>query len=508
MDTNQQNDVFVYDRADGHTEIVSLSSGGSQGDGASVRPSCSSDGRFIAFESDANNLAAGDSGSIRDVFLRDRQLGTTLCASVTPGGVTGNGPSSVPCMSGDGRVVAFASEATNLLVGDTNGFADIFAFDTVSGTLELVSQSTLGVHGDGHSGSVGRSPSWVSNDGNLVVFASSASTLVPNDNNHATDVFLRDRATGITSRLSLNSLGVESNGGTDPNLSPDGRFVVFVAGALLPEDVNGFGDVYVLDRNTGLLDLVSDATSGTQGNASALGCNVSADGRFVAFGSSATNLVPGDTNGFIDVFLHDRVAGTTIRVSTSTLGAEGDEHAADPDIDDAGSTVVFWGRETSLVPGDSNGAHDVFLVDTGTPIPVSVYCPAKKNSKNCFPRITSSGLPRLSGYDSFFISATQVLNNKSGMLVWGSTAATLPFHGGWLCVQPPLVRAQVAGSGGTSGAANCSGAQSFHFGQSYMTAHAVTAGQTVYAQFWSRDPGFPPPDDIGLTDAIQFTVAP
>ncbi len=194
------------------TQRVSLDSGGVQGTGNSFAPSITADGRFVAFNSQAANLVAGDTNGFFDVFVRDRQTGITERVSVSTAGTQGDGDSSfgyTPSISADGRFVAFSSLATNLVANDTNGFADVFVRDRLSGTTERVSVATGGAAGNANS----LTPS-ISADGRYVAFESFASNLVGSDSNGTWDVFVRDRQAGTTERASVDSSGSQANGGS------------------------------------------------------------------------------------------------------------------------------------------------------------------------------------------------------------------------------------------------------------------------------------------------------
>jgi Tol biopolymer transport system component len=292
----------------GTTERVSLGPNGVQGNGRSSRPALSADGRFVAFTSDASNLVPGDTNGFGDVFVRDRRTGTTARVSLGTNGVQANSFSSDPALSAGGRFVAFTSEASNLVPGDTNGRQDVFVRNHQTGTTERVSLGTSGVQGNDYS----EAPA-LSSDGRFVAFASLASNLVPDDTNGQTDVFVRDHRTGVTERFSLGPNRVQgNNGSSDPALSAGGRFVAFASGAsnLVPGDTNGERDVFVRDRQTGTTERVNLGPNGVQGNdfSGSYGAIpvLSANGRFVAFDSSANNLVQDDTNGQADVFVHTR----------------------------------------------------------------------------------------------------------------------------------------------------------------------------------------------------------
>ncbi|HUE30371.1 MAG TPA: hypothetical protein VMR79_05815, partial [Verrucomicrobiae bacterium] len=315
------------------TERASVASDGrTEGNDASLGSAISADGRFVAFDSAASNLVVGDTNGAADVFVHDRQAGTTERVSVASAGTQGNGSSGLigfafpPALSADGRFVAFVSLASNLVAGDTNASTDVFVRDRLTGTTERVSVASGGA--GGNAGSLG---SALSADGRFVAFQSDASNLVAGDTNGVTDVFVRDRLTGMTERVSVASDETQGDGAsTYPALSADGRFVAFQSDAsnLVAGDTNGATDVFVRDRQTGTTERVSVASGGgTQGNRNSGGFfafpALSADGRLVAFESDATNLVATDTNGATDVFVHDRLTGTTERVSVASGGSQG-----------------------------------------------------------------------------------------------------------------------------------------------------------------------------------------
>ena len=359
-DTNRRADVFVRDRRTGTTRRVSLGAGGAQGNGDSSEPALSANGRFVAFYSEARNLVPGDTNGQADVFVRDRRTGTTRRVSLGSGGSQSNGASVQPALSADGRFVAFISDATNLVPGDTNGLTDVFVRDRQTGTTRRVSLGAGGAQGNW--GSV--EPA-VSADGRFVAFTSLAANLVPGDTNGITaDVFVRDRQTGTTRRVSVGPGGVQSDGNSQfPALSADGRFVAFWSQAtnLVPTDTNGTADVFVRDRQTGTTRRVNVGPGGVQANDISFYLALSADGRFVAFSSFATNLVPGDTNGSYDVFVRDRQKGTTRRVSLGPGGAQGNDSSYDPAVSADGRFVAFSSDASNLVPGDTNGFTDVFV---------------------------------------------------------------------------------------------------------------------------------------------------
>src|SRR3954447_2822118 len=364
-------DVFVRDRKLGLIELISLGTGGPQGDTFSGYPAISRDGRFVAFYSEADNLVPNDTNRIRDIFVRDRKLGTTEIASLAPGGALAKGffGSSEPAISGDGRYVAFWSDATNLVPHDTNGLTDVFVHDRVTGKNDCVSVGPGGVQANDDSYSGG--PPAPSTDGRVAAFASAASNLVEGDTNGVYDVFVRDRKRGRTERVSVGQRGVQGDGSSFyPAISADGRYVAFVslAANLVPGDTNGSLDIFVRDRQLGTTERVSVGPDGAQacGQSGHSGVSISAHGRYVAFESRAANLAPGDSNGRADVFVRDRQLDTTERVSVGQGGAEADGPSAFgqvPAISADGRSVAFQSYATDLVARDTNGQADIFVHD-------------------------------------------------------------------------------------------------------------------------------------------------
>jgi hypothetical protein len=360
-DTNGVDDVFVRDRQAGTTERVSVSSGGTEGNAASNAPAISGDGRYVVFTSTASNLVAGDTNANTDVFLRDRQTGTTERVSLTNGGAEANGASFNSTISDDGNRVAFASGATNLVSGDANGVQDAFVRDRQAGTTVRISVSTAGTEAN----NISQVPV-ISGDGSSVAFASLATNLVSGDTNGARDIFLRDLQAATTERVSLTTSGGESNGaaGVFGSISDDGRYVAFdsVATNLVASDTNGVADVFVRDRQGATTERLSVSTAGSQGNASSTISSISDDGRFVEFSSAATNLVASDTNGASDSFVRDRQGPTTERTSLTSSGGEANGSSLGA-LSGDGQHVVFQSTATNLVSGDTNGVTDVFVRD-------------------------------------------------------------------------------------------------------------------------------------------------
>jgi Tol biopolymer transport system component len=385
----------------------------------------SADGRFLAFDSHASNLVAGDTNARNDVFVRDRISGKTARVSVRTGGQQGNEASYLRAISADGRFVVFSSYASNLVAGDTDGCngewltcSDVFVHDRVTGKTTRASVGGGRKQANGNSGEAA-----ISADGRFVAFSSYASTLVAGDTNKCVkkypggtapsarrypcaDVFVRDRATGHIERVSVSSRAAQANGDSGLRglaISGDGRYVAFVSEAsnLVAGDTNkecfspigqapvskargryNCGDVFMHDRVTGETTRVSVGNGGEQGNGASYEPSISANGRFVAFTSEASNLVSGDTNSCSqlncpDVFVRDRLAGKTTLVSLSSDGKQVRGPSSEPTITADGRYVAFASYAANLVADDTNtcatvgqrekvACRDVFVRDRAT----------------------------------------------------------------------------------------------------------------------------------------------
>ena len=349
----------------GTTTRVSVASDGTQGNDFSDDSAISATGRYVAFDSPATNLVSGDTNGVPDVFVHDRKTGQTTRVSVASDGTQADCNSNFPSLSAMGRYVAFDSCASNLVSGDSNGFVDTFVHDQATGQTTLVSVASDGTQGnDSSSGHVS-----ISADGRYVVFQSFASNLVSGDTNNTLDVFLHDRKTGQMTRASVASDGTQGNDASlHPMISASGRYVAFFSSAsnLVNGDTNGMGDMFVHDRETGRTTRVSVASDGTQGNGESEFPSISATGRYVAFFSLASNLVSGDTNFASDIFVHDRKTGQTTRVSVASDGTQANEGSGLLSLSANGRYVAFEAVASNLVSGDTNNSQDIFVHDRKT----------------------------------------------------------------------------------------------------------------------------------------------
>lgn len=387
----------------GDMTLVSVSSGGTQGNSASDLPSISADGHSIAFRSMASNLVSGDINGWHDIFVHNMETGLTTQVSVASDGTPGNDISYNSSLSGDGRYVAFNSLSSNLVSGDTNGCGDVFVHDMVTGETKRISVSTGGFESNRSS----YAPS-ISADGRFVAFQSEADNLVAGDTNGCGDAFVHDMETGETRRISVASDGTQANSNAIiyNALSRNGRYTVFQSGAtnLVSGDINGCIDIFIYDWETGETRLVSVASDGTQGNNMSRLPSISGNGRYVTFVSYADNLVEGDMNGQGDVFVHDLQTGKTILASVATDGTQGDNYSDQPALSEDGRFVTFQSKATNLVD-EAVGYIDVYVHDmlTGETRLVSKTIGDHQGEEN-------SNYPAISG-DGRFIAFHAITDN-------------------------------------------------------------------------------------------------
>ncbi|MFD7662271.1 TolB family protein [Streptomyces sp. NPDC059788] len=372
-DTNGQTDIFVKDLRTGAVERVSVASDGAQADSWSLTPTISADGRFVAFESNAANLVPGDTNADTDIFVHDRRTGRTESVTVDGRPPQGRQGAQMPVISADGRSVAFASSREDLVPGDTNGAQDIFVRNRRTGAVTRVSVSATGEQATGPSASP-----VISYDGRKVGFISKAQNLPPAAARTARDqadlrrphsypFFLHDLDTGRTSVASLSSAG-ETVGAWNASLSPDGRYAVFSSqyADVVPGHPAGRADLFVRDLVKGTTEQVTYTYDGKQPQSGSSGLGVlSADNRRLYFQSSVPDLVPGDTGNAQNVFVRDMRTGTVERVSVAPDGSPAQAWSSNASTDATGLTVSFDSDAANLVPGDTNGASDVFVRRVG-----------------------------------------------------------------------------------------------------------------------------------------------
>ena len=527
-DTNDRSDVFVHDRQTGVTERVSVDSSGNQGNDTSYFGNLSGDGRYVVFLSHASNLVPGDTNGFQDVFVHDRQTGVTELVSVDSSGNQGNQESggyydaATATISLDGRYVAFESSASNLVAGDTNFVEDVFVHDRQTGVTQRVSVSSSGTQGNLRS----IIPD-ISVDGRYVAFASDASNLVSIDLNGTMDVFVYDRLTGAMDRASISSFGGEGNSASNLGfVSGDGRFVAFESTAtnLVAGDINGFGDVFVRDRLTGVTQLISKGNFGALGNGDSLSSSISPDGRFVALTSEASTLVGGDTNDVPDAFLYDSQTSQIERINLDSFGNEANAGPINyssastglhdfPAVSDNGLFVAFTCSATNLVAGDTNGFDDVFVRDRSDTIFIN-YCTPGYSYSNCAVVLDASGVPSATAAAGFLATAPFVEGQKDGLFFYGQNGQqATPWGNGTSlqCVAPPVKRGTLQAGNGTVD--RCDGLISQDLNALWCPTcpkpnHAPIPGRKLQLQFWYRDPKNTSNQTTSLSDAVEADVYP
>lgn len=332
---------------------VTLSTSGDQARGPSYSASLNGSGTIVAFDSDAANLVDSDRNSSSDVFIRNVRRGETRRVSVGT-----NGGSFDPSISEDARFIAFESEATSLMQRDGNGAADIFLRDRKGRVTRLISKG-----GSGRADAGSYEPS-ISDDASVVAFSSYASNLVADTNGDA-DIFVRNLGARRTWRVSVSSSGRQANEGSySPSASSDGRFIAFdsLASNLVGRDANEASDVFVHDLRNKTTRRISVGAGGAEANDNSFDPVVSDDGRVIAFWSKASNLTAEDTNNSADVFVRDLRTGITERVS---VGVRQDGGSLQPTISGDGRVVAFFSFR-QLLPEDTNDDADIYVYDRAT----------------------------------------------------------------------------------------------------------------------------------------------
>ncbi len=353
---------FAGTSSPGAIERVSTKADGTQVSLNSEHASVSHDGRYILFESASDTLVAGDTNSRSDVFRKDMVTGEVVRVSTDAAGAQLGDFSLGSQISADGQFAVFATQDASLVAGDTNNTFDIFLKNIATDEVTCVS-SHGAIIGNGAS-----SNARFSADGASVIFDSVANNLVAFETNNASDVFIFNVASGAITRQSVSINGNEAMGASSGGvLSADGRYLVFASAAdnLVTGDTNGEVDIFRKDFDDGgKVVRVSTGAGETEANGGSTNASITADGRYVVFVSTASNLVAGDTNGVADVFRKDLVTGAIIRLSASAAGLEGNGPSTFASIGQDGRYVVFSSDASNLTAGDTNGNADVFRVDT------------------------------------------------------------------------------------------------------------------------------------------------
>ncbi len=512
QDVNGHTDVYVFDRQAATLTMVSRTHTGLNGDDDSFDARISGDGQFVAFTSHATNLVALDGNGTTDVLLKNLNTGLITRVSTAAGSLAAaNGTSNNPSISFDGRYVAFQSSADDLNPLGVNAFVDVFVRDTQTGTITCASRGALGV-ASGASGA----PS-ISDDGSFVAFHSSASNITLNDFNGVQDVFVRNLVSGGVANISDPLGGALSNGASyEASISADGRYVAFLSAStnLVAGDGNGVQDVFVHDRQTGVTELVNRSVAGGFTSSGPTLPAISGDGRSVAFVSSAPDVAV-DAAPFSAVYVRDLDRGVTHLASRPTgVSGQPNTWSSRPALAQGGGLVVFDAAASNLVQGDVNGKSDVFL-RVMQPDPI-VYCTSSVTSAGCEPSLSSSGWPRASQNSGFVVTCDDAPNNKAGLMFFSlGGRLAVPFGAGTFCVATPVVRTPVANSGGNPPTVDdCSGQfqldmNSYADGLLGVTAPAALSqiGQRVNVQYWGRDPQGALATTF-MSNALEYFVGP
>ncbi len=363
-DPNSRNDAYVHWVGTGETLVTSAAADGTIGGATSTRAVVSADGKAVVFQSDADNLVPGDGNTHRDIFLKDLATGAVRIVSLSAAGEQANGHSTLPRFSRDGNRVVFVSEATNLVPNDTNEKNDVFVKNLMSGEIRIASASATGELGNDDS-----TFPVLSADGNFVAFSSAASNFVKLDTNKSRDIFVKNMTTGEIRRLSVSAAGQQGDTHSDgPNISADGTIVTFSSESrfLVPNDTNGDSDVFLCDLTAGTIRRASVTATGAETNGASYVQSLSDDGKVLAFGSDAPDVVPAPAPNYLfQVYVKDLTTGEVRAVSVGLDGKIGDGPSFAISLSGDGKKVAFHSESANLVAGDTNNKGDIFVADTG-----------------------------------------------------------------------------------------------------------------------------------------------
>lgn len=386
--------------------------------------SMDSSGRYLAMYVAAwANLVPEDTNGTNDVYVLDRTNLSLQLVSRAQGGAVGNGASY--SISGgitrNAQFAVFETSATNFGFTDTNGHIDVVKSDLSTGELTRVSVSSIGA--ELNQDAYGRN---ASEDGRYVLFATTATNAVPGDSNGVSDLFVHDTLLNVTTLVSQSTAGVIGNAGAGAvgTISADGRYVVFgsLSSNLVAGDTNGQSDIFVRDTLLGTTTRVSLNSSGAQSIGSAVNPDMTPDGRYVIYTSSGNDIDLTDTNGFSDIFVRDLMLGTVVRVSQTSTGMGVNSNSSAPSISDDGQRVAFVTSADNVVPGDTNGLVDAFVYDRALDMVARVSI---SNSGVELNAMVST--PRISG-DGRYVSMRTGATNTFATGGWVWTAVTkVPF---------------------------------------------------------------------------------
>nr|WP_281720037.1 hypothetical protein [Nitrosomonas nitrosa] len=528
---------------------VSVASTGEEANGPSKQPSVSTSGSVVAFTSTATNLVPADTNGVSDVFVHDASTAQTFRVSVDSAGAEGNGVSEQPSISGDGRFVAFRSAADNLVPGDTNGLSDIFVHDLLTGTTERASVAT-----NGDQLTAASSLPFLDEDGSSLAFVVGVSNL------GQAGIYMRDRQ-ALTTVPRLTRVAPESvtrpwlsaNGNTlaawgykvidfgaggyvgyvtssptgpsgyyvfggaawdSPNtrsvaVSADAKFAVLQHDAPLSGSSTLQMNVYVRSLTTG--SMACESLTLTGDGAGASNGTLSGNGSLVAFESTSPYLIPTDTGGTRDIFVRDRIAGRTARVSGGNGALQSNGGSYNAMLAAGGGFIVFESDASNLVSNDTNGMRDIFLVNLAlTELSLYAYCTAGTTVHGCVPSIAGVGSPSATSTSGFDIVVSNVPGQRYGTMFYGFYPFATPWAPGSLsyqCIAAPVQRFGVQDTGGVAG--QCNGELHLDF-NAWRAANPgalgnpFVAGQVFHAQGWFRDPGAP--KQTNLSDGLRFVL--
>ena len=502
-DTNGSADIFILDRQDGSLTLGSTTAGGAQGNGGSYSPYLSADGRWLVFQSAATNFAALDTNGDLDVFRKDLLTGAIdRVSNAHLSTAAANSSSLDASISDDGRYVAFESIASDLVASDTNFEEDIFVRDMQTGQVWRVSE---GVWGESNHGS--HSPH-ISGDGSRVVYHSYASNLVLFDNNNKSDVFV------VTPGFNPTRLTAGNGNSYRPTIAADGAWVAFesLAEDLVPEDTNGFRDVFLVEVASGAIQLMSVTESGLQNPANSSEAVIARDSGAVVFQSKAA-LAP-VSSWSQDLVVRDLDAGTIVNVSLPDgVTNVADDDSFYPALAQGGEVVAFASDATNLAADDTNGVTDIFIRTT---IPDAyVYGTPSTTTHGCQPILSTVGYPSPTSGQPFMIVGDDLPNQKAGLFFYGfSGQSSNPWGNGTMYVAGSKKRTPLMNSFGTPPPADdCTGGVALDMnlfasgalGGSPKPALSVP-GQMVNVQYWGRDPEAA--SGTFLSDAVEYVVGP
>jgi Tol biopolymer transport system component len=366
-DTNEASDVLLVDMRTGALELISANEDGEAADGDSYYPALSANGRWVLFRTNAPELTGDVANEGWHLVLRDRKRGTVVPVTVTPDGAPADEDTEIyQCrpLSGNGRWAVFASQATNLVEGDTNGVSDVFLADLRRGTLRRIP----GLAGETDGASYYPS---ISPNGRWIVFVSAAMNLHADDTDALVDVFVHDVRRGTTQLVSVNSAGVKADGSSNyaaPSVSNSGKRVAFTSYATnlrdSGPDANGFSDIFVRDLPTGTTTWLSSTPAGGEADGHSGDTAISPDGRLVTYWSYASNLIDPTDSIPYDQIVHDVDAGTRIRMLTTAAGegVAGGVYGYFNSFSPNGRWFAVASNANDVVDGDTGGQWDVFLL--------------------------------------------------------------------------------------------------------------------------------------------------